>query len=406
MSRSLVDIVGEVRRASDNISTGSTQIAGGNADLSRRTEAQAGNLQQTAASMEEITSIVRQNADTAREASRLAIEASRTASAGGEAMAKVVGTMQSISESSQRIGDIITVIDSIAFQTNILALNAAVEAARAGEQGRGFAVVANEVRSLAQRSAQAAREIATLIGTSRGQVDSGMRLVDATLKNRLNGLLGNPSAELEAARQVRTLPKSVFTVEEMASLLIAVPKNSADGLRDWAALELLYAAGLRRFELLALTLADLRLGEEMVHVLGKGRKERVLPIGWGARTALEQYLAEGRPRLQQGQHPELFLSRHHGGPLGDKELLLAIRQHAQNAKIRSVEGFHQFRHTCATHLLRGGADLRCIQTLLGHNNLNTTAIYTQVEIADLQKTLKECHPREKDQDLDEPLPPS
>ena len=178
MSRGLVDIVDEVRRTSDSISTGSTQIAGGNADLSRRTEAQAGNLQQTAASMEEITSIVRQNADTAREASRLAIEASRTAAAGGEAMAQVVGTMRCISDGSQRIGDIIAVIDSIAFQTNILALNAAVEAARAGEQGRGFAVVASEVRSLAQRSAQAAREIAALIGTSRDQVETGLQLVD------------------------------------------------------------------------------------------------------------------------------------------------------------------------------------------------------------------------------------
>ena len=219
-------------------------------------------------------------------------------------------------------------------------------------------------------------------------------------------LLGNPSAELESAREIRTLPKSVFTVEEMARLLEAIPKNTAAGLRDWVAVELLYATGVRRFELLALTLSDLRLAEEMLHVLGKGKKERVLPVGAGARTALERYLTEGRPRLLQGNHSVLLISQHHGGPCSEKELMLSIRQHAQNAKIRAVEGFHQFRHTCATHLLRGGADLRCLQTLLGHENLNTTAIYTKVEIADLQKTLKECHPREKDQDPDSPASPT
>lgn len=219
-------------------------------------------------------------------------------------------------------------------------------------------------------------------------------------------LLGNPSAELESAREIKTLPKSVFTVEEMARLLEAIPKNTPSGLRDWVAVELLYATGVRRFELLALTLPDLRLGEEMIYVMGKGKKERVVPIGTGAGAALERYLAEGRPCLLQGDSSALLLSQHHGGPCSEKELILAIRQHAQNAKIRTVEGFHQFRHTCATHLLRGGADLRCLQTLLGHENLNTTAIYTKVEIADLQKTLKECHPREKDQDPETPASPT
>lgn len=161
-------------------------------------------------------------------------------------------------------------------------------------------------------------------------------------------------------------------------------------------MELLYSTGLRRFELLGLELQSLRLGEELVHVLGKGNKERVVPMGSGARSALERYLKEGRPQLVQGNHQSVLVSHKHGGPASQNELLHAIRQHASKAKIRTVEGFHQFRHTCATHLLRGGADLRCIQTLLGHSNLNTTAIYTKVEVTDLQKTLKTCHPREKD----------
>ncbi len=177
MNTSLVDIVGTVRNGSDSIATGSSQIAVGNADLSQRTEEQASNLQQTAASMEQLTATVKQNADTAHEAKKLAAQASSVAAHGGEVVGQVVSTMQGISASSQRIGDIIGVIDGIAFQTNILALNAAVEAARAGEQGRGFAVVAGEVRSLAQRSAEAAKEIKSLIGDSVVKVEAGSRLV-------------------------------------------------------------------------------------------------------------------------------------------------------------------------------------------------------------------------------------
>ena len=208
-------------------------------------------------------------------------------------------------------------------------------------------------------------------------------------------LLSNPSAELENARQVRGLPKSILTVEEVALLLEAIPKQSPVGLRDWAAVELLYGTGVRRIELLGLDLEDLRLAEEFLHVLGKGNKERVLPLGL-ARVALERYLADGRPRLVQGSHRRLLVSHKHGGPVSENELLASIRQHAQRAGIRPILGFHQFRHTCATHMLREGADLRALQTLLGHSNLNSTAIYTQVEITDLRKTLQECHPREKD----------
>ncbi|WP_402721077.1 methyl-accepting chemotaxis protein [Janthinobacterium rivuli] len=177
MNTSLLNIVGEVRSGTDSIATSSTQIAAGNQDLSSRTEEQAGSLEETASSMEELTSTVKQNADNARQANQLAASAAQVAVKGGEVVAQVVGTMESINASSNKIVDIISVIDGIAFQTNILALNAAVEAARAGEQGRGFAVVASEVRNLAQRSASAAKEIKTLIGASVEQVNAGSMLV-------------------------------------------------------------------------------------------------------------------------------------------------------------------------------------------------------------------------------------
>ena len=178
MNDNLSRIVGQVRASSDSIATGSAQIATGNADLSQRTEEQASNLQQTAASMEQLSGTVRTSADTASHASALAAGASAAAVRGGEMVGGVVSTMQDIAASSKKIADIIGVIDGIAFQTNILALNAAVEAARAGEQGRGFAVVAGEVRSLASRSAEAAKEIKTLIGASVEKVESGARQVD------------------------------------------------------------------------------------------------------------------------------------------------------------------------------------------------------------------------------------
>ena len=174
---SLRRVVSEVRTGADSVTTASSQIAAGNQDLSSRTEQQASSLQETASSMEQLTSTVRQGADNAQQASQLAISASEAASRGGETVGRVVGTMDEISASSRKIADIIGVIDGIAFQTNILALNAAVEAARAGEQGRGFAVVAGEVRTLAQRSAGAAREIKALIGTSVDRVEAGTRQV-------------------------------------------------------------------------------------------------------------------------------------------------------------------------------------------------------------------------------------
>jgi methyl-accepting chemotaxis protein len=177
MNVSLADIVGHVRGGTDTITVASAEIAAGNADLSTRTEMQASSLQETASSMEELTSTVEQNAENARGANQLVISAFDAAERGGKVVGQVVDTMGAIKQSSSKIVDIISVIDGIAFQTNILALNAAVEAARAGEQGRGFAVVAAEVRSLAQRSASAAKEIKTLIGESVDNVDAGGRLV-------------------------------------------------------------------------------------------------------------------------------------------------------------------------------------------------------------------------------------
>ncbi len=173
MQQSLITTVSHVRESSDAIYNGASEISLGNHDLSARTEQQAASLEQTAASMEELTATVKQNAENARQASQLAKSASETAEKGGHVVDGVVSTMSEIAGSSKKIADIISVIDGIAFQTNILALNAAVEAARAGEQGRGFAVVAGEVRSLAQRSAQAAKEIKTLIETSVNRVDAG-----------------------------------------------------------------------------------------------------------------------------------------------------------------------------------------------------------------------------------------
>ena len=171
-------LVGQIKEATEVVGNGASEIAAGNADLSLRTESQASSLEETAASMDELTGTVKQNADNAGEANRLVAAAAKTAAEGGAAVSQVVGTMGSIRESSRKIVDIISVIDGIAFQTNILALNAAVEAARAGEQGRGFAVVATEVRNLAQRSASAAREIKTLITESVDQVEAGSTLVD------------------------------------------------------------------------------------------------------------------------------------------------------------------------------------------------------------------------------------
>ena len=215
MSDSLARIVGEVRASAQTVSTGALQIAEGTADLSQRTEQQAANLEETAASMEQLTSAVQQNADTARQASQLAGGARQAASLGGEKVSQVVTTMQDIAASSRKIADIIGVIDGIAFQTNILALNAAVEAARAGEQGRGFAVVASEVRTLAQRSAAAAKEIKDLISASVQRVEAGSRLVD------------------EAGESVGGIVQQVQRVADMINEITTATVEQASGIRQY-----------------------------------------------------------------------------------------------------------------------------------------------------------------------------
>ncbi|NYZ61707.1 methyl-accepting chemotaxis protein [Luteimonas deserti] len=210
----LTGIVGRIQEASGAIGTASSEIASGNNDLSRRTEQQAANLEETAASMEELTSTVRQNADHARQANQLAIGAATVASQGGDVVGQVVQTMSDIEQSSRKIADIISVIDGIAFQTNILALNAAVEAARAGEQGRGFAVVASEVRTLAQRSAQAAKEIKSLIDDSTGKVEGGAALA------------------AQAGKTMGEIVTSVQRVTDIMSEIAAASQEQASGIEQ------------------------------------------------------------------------------------------------------------------------------------------------------------------------------
>nr|MCA1070515.1 Methyl-accepting chemotaxis protein II [Delftia acidovorans] len=237
MRAGLARVVADVRQSSESIATGASQIASGNADLSQRTEEQASNLEQTAASMEEMNATVKLNADTVRTATQLAASSSQAATGGGKIVDRVVATMEQITASSRKIEDIIGVIDSIAFQTNILALNAAVEAARAGEQGRGFAVVASEVRSLAQRSAGAAKEIKALIGESVSKVDEGSGLVGETgsaMKDivqqaqRVADLIGEiGAATAEQADGVAQVGDAVVQLDQVTQQNAALVEESA-----------------------------------------------------------------------------------------------------------------------------------------------------------------------------------
>ncbi len=236
-SENLASIIGQIRSASETISSASSEIAQGNSDLSTRTEQQASSLEETASSMEELTSTVRLNAENANQANGLASQASEVAGNGGELIRQVVTTMSSINESAQKIADIIGVIDGIAFQTNILALNAAVEAARAGEQGRGFAVVASEVRTLAQRSANAAKDIKDLISDSVAKVESGNALVNKsgdTMQEivvsiqRVNDIMSEiAAASAEQASGIDEVSKAVSQMDEMTQQNAALVEEAA-----------------------------------------------------------------------------------------------------------------------------------------------------------------------------------
>ncbi|MDP1657680.1 MAG: methyl-accepting chemotaxis protein [Hylemonella sp.] len=247
MVSKLRSLVSEVRNGVESVSTASNEIANGNHDLSVRTEQTASNLQQTASSMEELTSTVNQSADTARQANQLATTAAQVASRGGEVVGQVVNSMQHITDSSRKIADIIGTIDGIAFQTNILALNAAVEAARAGEQGRGFAVVASEVRSLAQRSAEAAKEIKELISLSVETVESGSRQVEqagqtmseiVSSVQRVTDLIGEITvASGEQRDGIALVNDAVANLDQMTQQNAALVEESAaaaSALRDQA----------------------------------------------------------------------------------------------------------------------------------------------------------------------------
>ena len=247
MNASLLHTVQQVRIGTDTIATASSQIAAGNAELCERTEKQAGSLEETSSSMQALTDAVRHNADNARQANQLAQSASSVASQGGQVVAQVVDTMRSISGSSKKIADIIGVIDGIAFQTNLLALNAAVEAARAGEQGRGFAVVAAEVRSLAQRSASAAKEIKTLIGDSVEMVETGSHLVEqagqtmehivssiAHVTHIMGDITAASNEQSTGIAQVNVAIEQMESVTQQNASLVEQAARAADALHQQA----------------------------------------------------------------------------------------------------------------------------------------------------------------------------
>ena len=292
MNDSLHEIIGNVRISVDSITIAAKEIAAGNSDLSQRTEEQASSLQETASSMEELSSTVKHNAENSRQANQMAKNASDIAVTGGEVVGKVVVTMASINESSRKIVDIISVIEGIAFQTNILALNAAVEAARAGEQGRGFAVVASEVRNLAQRSAAAAKEIKALIDDSVGKVDNGSKLVDQAGKTmgeiviavkRVTDIMAEISAaSMEQSAGIDQVNQAITQMDEVTQQNAALVEEAAAAAESME----------EEAENLARSVSVFKLGES---VSAQPIPERIAafhPAGAVVKSAAKRNLAE------------------------------------------------------------------------------------------------------------------
>ncbi|WP_324780772.1 methyl-accepting chemotaxis protein [Thiobacillus sedimenti] len=306
MNAALVGIVGQVRTGTDTIAVASREIASGNADLSSRTESQASSLEETASSMEELTSTVKQNAENARQANQLVVSTADVAAKGGAVVGQVVDTMASIKDSSRKIADIIGVIDGIAFQTNILALNAAVEAARAGEQGRGFAVVASEVRSLAQRSASAAKEIKTLIEDSVGKVDAGSELVDeagktmdeiVTSVKRVTDIMSEiAAASQEQSAGIEQVNQAVGQMDEMTqqnAALVEEAAAAAESLQDQAAKLAEAVSVFRLGDVAGAAPAALPVLTERVVAMPAARKPAARPPAVPAARPARQAVAAG-----------------------------------------------------------------------------------------------------------------
>ncbi len=244
------------------------------------------------------------------------------------------------------------------------------------------------------KSRRAGQSKKLLSASSRRSHLSGLKRLFHHLTKR-GRVLVNPTHELDWPKQRKTLPRSVLTVEEMLGVLAEVKGGRpALVLRNRAALELLYTSGIRRSELMKLTLGSLRLDERLAVIEGKGDKKRLVPIGDEAMRCLLEYLELGRPKFRAQGSSAVFLSSK-GGAMDSRTLLEALKVYARRAGVKKPVDLHTIRHTCATHLLAGGADIRYIQELLGHESLKTTEIYTRVEVSDLQSMLKRHHPREK-----------